>query len=66
MYRVRIVERHGHNGDEISTFDFPDYEQASNYILENYFDNDVNKMVDAEEDVDEWYCEEADAWITVE
>lgn len=66
MYRVRIVEYHGHNGDEVSTHDFPDYEQASKYILEYYFDNDVDKMIDAEEDTDEWYCEEADAWITIE
>ena len=40
MYRVRIVENHGHNGDDVSWEDFQDYEDALNYVLNYYFDGD--------------------------
>lgn len=65
MYRVRIVENHGHNGDDISWEDFQNYEDAVNYVLNYYFDGDKDKMKNAEEDIDEWFCEDCDTSITI-
>lgn len=66
MYNVRIVENHGHNGDEISVYKFANYDDAWRYVRDFYFDGDVTEMLSAEENENEWYCEEADARITIE
>ena len=66
MYIVRVVENHGHNGDDVWTESYEDYDEAYNYILNFYFDGIEALMDDAEEDVDEWYCDESDATITIE
>lgn len=66
MCVLRIVENHGHNGDEETTRVFSDYDDAWKYVLEFYFNNDESEMLSAEDEPDNWYCEEADAWITIE
>lgn len=66
MYHVRIIENHGHNGDEVIVRKFPTYDEAFDYVRDYYFDGDETSMNAAERDVDEWYCYDADAKITIE